>query len=79
MDRLDSAGVSDSMSWEEAMKLIINNPMYRVLKTLSERKAAFLEWRDVRREERLEARSGFIASNASLSLLCLSTASHGQP
>ena len=33
---------------QEAMKLIINNPAYRVLKTLSERKAAFLEWPQAR-------------------------------
>ena len=52
---LDGAGVSHSMTWEEAMKLIINNPAYRVLKTLSERKAAFLEWREQRREESEEA------------------------
>ena len=52
---LDSANVNADMSWEEAMKLIINNPTYRVLKTLAERKAAFVEWREARLEAREEA------------------------
>ena len=39
-------GVAPEMSWEDAMRLIINNPLYRVIKTLAERKTAFRTWSD---------------------------------
>jgi len=51
---LDGAGVSHSMGWEEAMKLIINNPTYRVIPTLNERKAAFFKWRELKAKEEKE-------------------------
>ena len=38
---LEEVGVKPSATWEEAMRLIISNPTYSVLKTLEERKAAF--------------------------------------
>ena len=41
-----TAGLAPELSWEEAMRLIINNPTYRVLKTLAERKAAHAKWRE---------------------------------
>ena len=53
---LESAGVTELMTWEEAMRLVINNPTYRVIKTLSERKSTFEGWRDTRREVVEEAK-----------------------
>ncbi|KAL1529291.1 hypothetical protein AB1Y20_000245 [Prymnesium parvum] len=47
---LVEAGCKPSMSWEEAMKLIINRPNYRVLATLAERKSTFLKWAEELRE-----------------------------
>ena len=55
IEMLEGAGVSETMSWEEAMRLIINNPAYRVIKTLGERKSAFETWRDARKEAKEEA------------------------
>ena len=51
MQMIDDMGVTVSMSWEEAMKRIINNQVYRVLPTLAERKAAFMSWQEGKREE----------------------------
>ncbi|KAL3926167.1 MAG: hypothetical protein SGPRY_003424 [Prymnesium sp.] len=51
---LEEAGCKHSMSWEEAMKLIINRPNYRVLATLAERKSAFLKWAEELREQEEE-------------------------
>ena len=51
---LDGAGVGEEASWEEAMKRIISKPEYKVLQTLAERKAAFLEWKHKKREDKEE-------------------------
>lgn len=53
MRMLDEGGVTETMSWDDAMKKVINNPTYRVLTTLAERKTAFVQWQEARRE-RLE-------------------------
>lgn len=50
MKMLDDGGVTETMSWDDAMKKVINNPTYRVLATLAERKAAFVQWQEARRE-----------------------------
>ncbi len=52
---LESRGVESSMSWEEAMRLIISDENYKSLKTLGERKACFHEWRQARLDEADEA------------------------
>jgi pre-mRNA-processing factor 40 len=53
---IEAAGVGAGMAWEEAMRLIINNPSYRVLTTLGERKAAFTEWSRAKQAAAEEAR-----------------------
>ena len=45
-----TAGVTAELTWEDAMRLIINNPTYRVLKTLAERKETFQGWKDAQLE-----------------------------
>ncbi|KAJ3018809.1 UNVERIFIED_CONTAM: hypothetical protein HDU68_010972 [Siphonaria sp. JEL0065] len=40
-DMLESANVGLDWTWEQTMRQVINNPMYRCLKTLTERKQAF--------------------------------------
>ena len=56
VEMLEAAGVTELMTWEEAMRLIINNPTYRVVKTLGERRAAFEGWRAARKEAAEETR-----------------------
>ena len=51
-----TAGVTAELTWEDAMRLIINNPTYRVLKTLAERKETFQGWKDAQFEVVEEAR-----------------------
>jgi hypothetical protein len=51
-----TSGVSPEMEWEDAMRLIINNPAYRVLKTLAERKSTFQNWKATKTEAVEEAR-----------------------
>ena len=53
---LDQAGVTPAMSWEEAMRLVINQPAYRTVKTLAERKAIFSEWKAAKQSEASEGR-----------------------
>ncbi|KAI8098062.1 uncharacterized protein B0P05DRAFT_523202 [Gilbertella persicaria] len=41
---LKETGVKSDWSWDQAMRAIITNPLYRALKTTAERKAAFHRW-----------------------------------
>ena len=43
-----TAGLEPAMSWEDAMRLIIRNPSYGIVKTLGERKAVYAEWREAK-------------------------------
>ena len=54
MRMLDEGGVTKTMSWDDAMKWVINKPTYRVLAALAERKAAFVQWQEARRERQEE-------------------------
>lgn len=50
-DVLIFQGVSSTASWEQALKLIINDPRYGALKQLNERKQAFNEYKTKRAKE----------------------------
>uniref|UniRef100_A0A673M0I2 Pre-mRNA-processing factor 40 homolog A-like n=1 Tax=Sinocyclocheilus rhinocerous TaxID=307959 RepID=A0A673M0I2_9TELE len=53
----DVTGVSSNASWEQAMKLIINDPRYSALPKLSEKKQAFNAYKvQTEKEEKEEAR-----------------------
>ncbi|KAJ1921237.1 U1 snRNP protein [Mycoemilia scoparia] len=41
MKMLEAEGVESNWEWEQTMRAVINHPLYRCLKTLSERKEAF--------------------------------------
>ncbi|XP_062586699.1 pre-mRNA-processing factor 40 homolog B-like [Saccostrea cucullata] len=41
---LKEKGVSSNASWEQALKLIVNDPRYGALRQLNERKQAFNEY-----------------------------------
>jgi pre-mRNA-processing factor 40 len=43
--------VSSNASWEQALKLIVNDPRYGALKQLNERKQAFNEYKTKRAKE----------------------------
>ncbi|KAF9581722.1 hypothetical protein BGW38_001160 [Lunasporangiospora selenospora] len=52
---LKETGVTSSWTWEQTMRAVVTNPMYRALKTTAERKAAFQDYVDERRvQERQE-------------------------
>ena len=51
MAMLDECDVAVDSSWEECMKRIINRPVYKVIPTLAERKAAFTQWQEEAREK----------------------------
>uniref|UniRef100_A0A8C1TZF5 Pre-mRNA-processing factor 40 homolog A n=1 Tax=Cyprinus carpio TaxID=7962 RepID=A0A8C1TZF5_CYPCA len=54
---LKEKGVSSNASWEQAMKLIINDPRYSALPKLSEKKQAFNAYKvQTEKEEKEEAR-----------------------
>ncbi|XP_076094750.1 pre-mRNA-processing factor 40 homolog B-like isoform X3 [Mytilus galloprovincialis] len=54
---LRDKGVSSTASWEQALKVIVNDPRYGALKQLNERKQAFNEYKTKRaREEKEEQR-----------------------
>uniref|UniRef100_A0AAX7VG31 Pre-mRNA-processing factor 40 homolog A n=1 Tax=Astatotilapia calliptera TaxID=8154 RepID=A0AAX7VG31_ASTCA len=54
---LKEKGVSSNSSWEQAMKLIINDPRYSALPKLSEKKQAFNAYKvQTEKEEKEEAR-----------------------
>ncbi|KAI1318701.1 PRP40 pre-mRNA processing factor 40 [Mortierella claussenii] len=46
---LKETGVTSTWTWEQTMRAVVTNPMYRVLKTTAERKTAFQEYVDERR------------------------------
>ncbi|KAJ3236316.1 hypothetical protein HDU81_010905 [Chytriomyces hyalinus] len=50
-EMLEAAGVGIDWTWEQTMRHVINKPMYRSLKTLAERKAAFQEFVDDKRRK----------------------------
>uniref|UniRef100_A0A3Q2P353 Pre-mRNA-processing factor 40 homolog A n=1 Tax=Fundulus heteroclitus TaxID=8078 RepID=A0A3Q2P353_FUNHE len=55
--RIEIKGVSSNSSWEQAMKLIINDPRYSALPKLSEKKQAFNAYKvQTEKEEKEEAR-----------------------
>ncbi|KAF9934417.1 hypothetical protein FBU30_002241 [Linnemannia zychae] len=52
---LKETGVTSTWTWEQTMRAVVTNPMYRALKTTAERKAAFQEYVDeCRVQERKE-------------------------
>ncbi|KAG0210975.1 hypothetical protein BGX28_008683 [Mortierella sp. GBA30] len=46
---LKETGVMSTWTWEQTMRAVVTNPMYRALKTTAERKTAFQEYVDERR------------------------------
>ncbi|XP_016414606.1 pre-mRNA-processing factor 40 homolog A-like [Sinocyclocheilus rhinocerous] len=57
MNATGARGVSSNASWEQAMKLIINDPRYSALPKLSEKKQAFNAYKvQTEKEEKEEAR-----------------------
>ena len=56
-DALKEMGVSTSWKWEDANRVIQNDPRVKALKTLSERKIAFNDFiSDMKNRERTDAR-----------------------
>ncbi|GAA6027611.1 hypothetical protein JCM8097_007946 [Rhodosporidiobolus ruineniae] len=53
---LRQLGVNSTWTWEQVMKEAITEPMYKALKTLAERKAAFEKYLDEARKEEAEER-----------------------
>ncbi|KAF9576387.1 hypothetical protein EC968_008682 [Mortierella alpina] len=51
---LMDTGVTSTWTWEQTMRAVVTNPMYRALKTTAERKTAFQEYVDERRIVELE-------------------------
>ncbi|KAG0315760.1 hypothetical protein BGZ97_007870, partial [Linnemannia gamsii] len=52
---LKETGVTSAWTWEQTMRAVVTNPMYRALKTTAERKTAFQEYvDDCRVQERKE-------------------------
>ncbi|KAI8323035.1 hypothetical protein GQ54DRAFT_122209 [Martensiomyces pterosporus] len=56
IDMLRSHGVAGDWTWEQTMRAVVNNPTYRALKTLHERKEAFNKYMARVREEEREVR-----------------------
>ncbi|KAG0371274.1 hypothetical protein BC939DRAFT_503074 [Gamsiella multidivaricata] len=55
---LKETGVTSTWTWEQTMRAVVTNPMYRALKTTAERKTAFQEYVDDRRiQEKLEEKA----------------------
>ncbi|KAF9365807.1 PRP40 pre-mRNA processing factor 40 [Mortierella sp. NVP85] len=55
---LKETGVTSTWTWEQTMRAVVSNPMYRALKTVAERKSAFQDYVDERRvQERIEERA----------------------
>ncbi|KAG0044771.1 hypothetical protein BGZ83_009962 [Gryganskiella cystojenkinii] len=55
---LKETGVTSTWTWEQTMRAVVTNPMYRALKTTAERKHAFQEYVDTRRvQEKQEERA----------------------
>ncbi|GMH23206.1 hypothetical protein Nepgr_025049 [Nepenthes gracilis] len=53
---LESADVHSDWTWDQAMRVIINDKRYRALKTLGERKQAFNEYLGQRKKQEAEER-----------------------
>lgn len=52
---LRSKGVTKAWTWEQTMRQIVTEPLYKTLKSLSERKAVFADYQaDLRKEEEKE-------------------------
>ncbi|KAI9024063.1 hypothetical protein DFJ74DRAFT_705791 [Hyaloraphidium curvatum] len=61
IEMLKEHNISSTYTWEQAMRSIVADPMYRALKTLSERKQAFVRYTEERRRhEREEQRKKFV-------------------
>ncbi|TPX58374.1 hypothetical protein PhCBS80983_g03167 [Powellomyces hirtus] len=56
MGLLKEAGVTHTWTWEETMRAIISHPLYRALKTLSERRSAYERYVDQKKREEADAR-----------------------
>ncbi|KAI8622055.1 hypothetical protein BC830DRAFT_1163258 [Chytriomyces sp. MP71] len=54
-EMLEVSGVGLDWTWDQTMRHVINKPMYRSLKTLSERKVAFQSYVDEKRKKLKEA------------------------
>ncbi|CAO0796974.1 unnamed protein product [Mucor circinelloides] len=53
---LKETGVKSDWTWDQAMRAIITKPLYRALKTIGERKAAFHQWADAEAKREREER-----------------------
>ena len=54
---LKDSGVSTSWKWEDANRVILNDPRVKVLKSMTERKQAFNDYiNDMKTKERNDAR-----------------------
>lgn len=53
---LKETGVKSDWTWDQAMRAIITKPLYRALKTIGERKAAFHTWADAEAKREREER-----------------------
>ncbi|KAG0022860.1 hypothetical protein BGZ81_008352 [Podila clonocystis] len=51
---LKETGVTSTWTWEQTMRAVVTNPLYRALKTTAERKTAFQEYVDDRRIQEKE-------------------------
>ncbi|KAI8646751.1 hypothetical protein BD408DRAFT_449573 [Parasitella parasitica] len=63
---LKETGVKSDWSWDQAMRAIITKPLYRALKTIGERKAAFHAWADAeakREREEKEQKEARLKTN----------------
>ncbi|KAJ3338720.1 PRP40 pre-mRNA processing factor 40 [Gonapodya sp. JEL0774] len=65
MKLLAETGVDANWSWEQTMRAVISHPMYRALKSLSERKTAYEKYvAEKRRQEREEQRKKYMRDRA---------------
>ncbi|CAG8524749.1 5350_t:CDS:10 [Paraglomus occultum] len=58
---LKESGVTPDWSWEQTMRAVITKPMYKALKTLSERKQAYQDYIDELRRKEEEEKKAKIA------------------
>ncbi|KXS10076.1 hypothetical protein M427DRAFT_63010 [Gonapodya prolifera JEL478] len=65
MKLLAETGVDANWTWDQTMRAVISHPMYRALKSLSERKTAFEKYvAEKRRQEREEQRKRYMRDRA---------------
>eukprot|EP01103_Thecamoeba_quadrilineata_P010662 TRINITY_DN2360_c0_g1_i1.p1 TRINITY_DN2360_c0_g1~~TRINITY_DN2360_c0_g1_i1.p1 ORF type:complete len:696 (+),score=185.60 TRINITY_DN2360_c0_g1_i1:282-2090(+) len=58
MELLTTSGIGSSCTWEQALRIIITDPRYRTLKTLTERKQVFSDYiSEKKKQEREEIRT----------------------